>query len=158
MSPEVQKQGYQWLHKKEPHCTGSRWTSDLPLSMPVTYHSHHQTARFLSSKNYYWSQSKGGVFTCVCQSFCPWGVCIPARIWEGGCGQRGVWAGSVDRGCVDRGCWQGYMDGGCALPPEMATAAVGTHPTGMHTCFKKSRPSRQGYHMDLKIDIPVQVS
>ena len=48
-------------------------------------------------------------------------------IWEGWCTD-----GGVDRGgggmCVDGG-WGVYTP-----PPVMATAASGTHPTGMHTC------------------------
>ena len=31
------------------------------------------------------------------------------------------------------GVWLGWV--GVFLPPEMATAAVGTHPTGMHSCW-----------------------
>ena len=41
-------------------------------------------------------------------------------------GQRGVF-GQGD-GCLGRG------GGGGRPPPEMATAAVGTYPTGMHSC------------------------
>ena len=41
------------------------------------------------------------------------------------------------------GCSGGCLLGGCPLrgvlggdpPPETATAAGGTHPTGMHSCF-----------------------
>ena len=50
---------------------------------------------------------EGYVFTPVCQSFYSQGGLLP-----GGC-----------------------LLGGCGDPPEMATAAGGTHPTGIHSCL-----------------------
>ena len=45
-------------------------------------------------------------------------------------GRMGVWSGGV---------WsEGEGGGGRPPPPEMATAAVGRHPTGMHSCFRNS--------------------
>ena len=38
-----------------------------------------------------------------------------------------------------RGCVTGPGGPG-GEPPEMATAAGGTHPTGMHSCFAKFLP------------------
>ena len=48
----------------------------------------------------------------------------------GGCMVRGgAWSG----GCmVPGGAWS---QGGAGGDPPMATAAGGTHPTGMHSCF-----------------------
>ena len=59
-------------------------------------------------------------------------------VWQGGGGA--CMAGDVHgrRGMHGRGhAWQGGMRGrGCAWQEEMATAADGTHPTGMHSCLK----------------------
>ena len=66
----------------------------------------------LSSETYLPSAAKlrqGNVFRSVCQEFCPhWG--------EGGCLPQ---------------CMLGYTH----PPLQTATAADGTHPTGMHSCF-----------------------
>ena len=58
-------------------------------------------------------------------------VCIPACTWTGG-GIEGVSARGM--GCLigGGGC---LIGGGVHSPPEMATAAVGKHPTGMITCY-----------------------
>ena len=42
----------------------------------------------------------------------------------------GQWA--VDKGHGQGGVW---TEGGVHLSPEIATAAVGAHPTGRHSCF-----------------------
>ena len=56
---------------------------------------------------------KGNVFTPVCQSFCSAG---------GG-------------GCLPQ-CMLGYTNTPGQTPPQQtATAADGTYPTGMHSCF-----------------------
>ena len=49
------------------------------------------------------------------------------------CGRRCAWQGACMAGGMrGRGCaWQGVC-----MVGEMATAADGTHPTGMHSCFK----------------------
>ena len=66
---------------------------------------------------------------------CPQGDgrgCFVEGVWcRGRCGVEGVSA----RGCLLRGVpAQGGLSG-CVCPSsEMATAIVGTHPTGMHTC------------------------
>ena len=57
----------------------------------------------------------------------------------GGCLLPGglVWGVSGPRGClVQQGC---LLPGGCLMetPPGTATAAGGTHPTGMHSCERK---------------------
>ena len=82
---------------------------------------------------------KSNVFTSVCQEFCRgWGG-IPACTGRGGvcipaCTGLGV--------CIPV-C---NMQGGCGrhppgqtpsrqIPPRTATAADGTHPTGMHSCY-----------------------
>ena len=72
------------------------------------------------------------------------GGSIPTYIWVEGVYPSMYWARCVDRGvccgvcvggvCVDRWVWMGV----CPLaPPMMATEAVGTHPTGTHTCSKE---------------------
>ena len=70
------------------------------------------------------------------------GMCVCLRVVGGV--DSGAWAGGVDEcmwtGCVCLGVWTGRVSGqkGCtplAPPPsEMATEAVGTHPTGVHSC------------------------
>ena len=105
---------------------------------------------------------KGNVFTSVCDSVHRGCVCVcMGHAWQGGhvwqegvcmaggmhgkgvcmtgdiCG-RGmhgrvcVWQGGMHgRGCT----WQGAcIMGGVCMAEEMATAVVGTHPTGMHSC------------------------
>ena len=68
---------------------------------------------------------------------CPGGVC------------QGVGGGVLPRGCLPRGgggggCWWCPPRVGCLPrarpppPPEMATAAVGMHPTGMQSCVFKN--------------------
>ena len=66
---------------------------------------------------------QGNVFTPVCQSFCS----------RGGMHARGhVWWGHALQGaCVPRGT---CVAGGLCVARETATAAGGTHPTGMHSC------------------------
>ena len=56
---------------------------------------------------------KGNVFTPVCHSV------HRGRAWQGA--------------CMVRVCMAGGMHGG-HVAGEMATAADGTHPTGMHSC------------------------
>ena len=75
-------------------------------------------------------------------SVCPqWGGGMRGR----GCAWQGAYmagGASVAGGMQGRGCaWQGvcvaggtFMAGGACLTGEMATAAGGTHPTGMHSC------------------------
>ena len=47
---------------------------------------------------------------------------------------QGVWKEVWTGGCVDGGVY-----GQCTLPPaeKMVTDAVGTHPTGIHSCINK---------------------
>ena len=64
------------------------------------------------------------MFTGVCLStgggyLVPGGCLVLGGLWSGGMG-RLVWGGAVPGGD----------------PPRTATAAGGTHPTGMHSCFK----------------------
>ena len=96
------------------------------------------------------SLGQGNIFIGVCQEFCSRGVPAP-----GGCvsapggvpGPRGV---SAPRG-VPRPRRECLVPGGCLLrgegvcsrgggawwrPPRTATAAGGTHPTGMHSCCR----------------------
>ena len=61
----------------------------------------------------------------------PGGVCSQGSACSGGVSARGgVWSWVVP----DPG--GGAAPGGCLVetPPGTATAAVGTHPTGMHSC------------------------
>ena len=54
-----------------------------------------------------------------------------------GPGRSAPGGGAWSRGGV---CSRGLVPGGCAWwrPPGTATAADGTHPTGMHSCFQLS--------------------
>ena len=83
----------------------------------------------------------------MCQEFCPQEGCA----WQGG----HAWQGLNDRGIHGRGyVWQGvhskggmhgkggmqckggmHGGGGACVAGETATAADGTHPTGMHSCL-----------------------
>ena len=101
--------------------------------------------------------SCGKVFTRVCQEFCPkegvcvsgmcaWGTCMAGDVhgkgacvaggsaWQGG----HVWQGCAWGACMVGGhAWQGSVhggEGGACTAGETATAADGTHPTGMHSC------------------------
>ena len=66
------------------------------------------------------SLGQGNIFRSVCQEFCPRGWC--AWSWEGVPGPGGGGAGPGG-GLVE-------------TPPRTATAASGTHPTGMHSCLQ----------------------
>ena len=56
-------------------------------------------------------------------------VCIPECTWARVCIQNALGQGCV---CMPACTW---AVGGYGHPsPEMATAAFGTHPTGMHPC------------------------
>ena len=72
-----------------------------------------------------------------------WG-CVPALEGLSGPGVCLVWGGVCSRGCL---VWGGSAPGGVYAPggtcsggclvetPRTATAAGGTHPTGMHSCL-----------------------
>ena len=49
----------------------------------------------------------------------------------------------MDRGCV----WTG---GGVHSPAQTATDAVGTHPTGMHSCFRIVHISMKLLHVHMQ--------
>ena len=57
------------------------------------------------------------------------GVPAPGGLLWGRSAARGV---PVLEGACSKG---GLLPGGCGDPPGTATAAGGTHPTGMHSCF-----------------------
>ena len=97
------------------------------------------------------SLGQGNMFTGVCLStggILDWGVWSGGyRSWgvpaPGGCAcSQGVWSQRVPapggssprgRGCLLSG---GLVPEGCLVEtPTTATAAGGTHPTGMHSCF-----------------------
>ena len=67
-----------------------------------------------------------------------WGGLVPGGLVQGGCapGGWGVWYWGVSGsgGCLVLGgaCSWGVPGGG---PPRTATAAGGTYPTGMHSCY-----------------------
>ena len=86
-----------------------------------------QTIILLPSTNEVWGQ--GNMFTGVCLSTA--GVC-PGGGWSQGDGWSRGWL--VPRG----GAWSG-RESGLGVPggdpPRTATAAGGTHPTGMHSCY-----------------------
>ena len=72
---------------------------------------------------------QGYIFTGVCHSAKGGGCLLP----EGACSQGGV---SAPGGCLLPGGVPapGGVPGGDPPPPRTATAAGGTHPTGMHSC------------------------
>ena len=117
---------------------------------PVHLHKLHTTTiicfsikfKFITTRKR--SLGQGNIFTGVCLSTggvpAPGGCLLP-----GGClvQEGGVWSW---RGCLllEGGCSGGcLLLGGCLVwgvpggdPPRTATAAGGTHPTGMHSCNK----------------------
>ena len=67
------------------------------------------------------SMGEGNVFTGACHPFCQQGGgLLPELLPGGGGGGRGVWSG-----------------GSLPPTPEMASAAVGTHPIGIHSCLER---------------------
>ena len=105
---------------------------------PAVYHF-----RNLNPNNIYRPQTKlreGNVFTGVCDPVHGGGgVRAPGSAWsregllQGGCLFQGVPA--LGGGLLLGGC---LLREGCLVetPPPMATAAGGTHPTGMHSCIE----------------------
>ena len=102
-------------------------------SHTVDYFFSKNSAKYYAINNYYHPQMKlwkGNVFTPVCQSFCSQGCVYPSMHW----GRHP----SVQ-------CMLGYTPlAQCMLeytlppgqtPHPTATAADGTHPTGMYTCY-----------------------
>ena len=72
---------------------------------------------------------QGNIFTSVCQEFCSQGGClVPGGSAPGGVSAPGRVPASGGVG--------GLLPGGCLVetPPGTATAAGGTHTTGMHSC------------------------
>ena len=82
------------------------------------------------------SFGQGNIFTSMCQEFCPrGGGVIPACIAGGipACLAAGLQVGLLPVGGVPAP--GGSAPGGAWWrPPGTATAAGGTHPTGMHSC------------------------
>ena len=85
------------------------------------------------------SLGQGNIFTSVCQEFCSQGDGVP------GLGERGAWCqgGACSWMAWSRGVpgpRRGFLVLGGAWwrlpPPRTATAAGGTHPTGMHSCLR----------------------
>ena len=72
---------------------------------------------------------QGYIFTGVCDSVHRGGVCSQGGLLLGVPGPGGV----CSRGYLLLG---GSAPGGWRSPPGTATAAGGTHPTGMHSCFE----------------------
>ena len=72
----------------------------------------------------------GGITACLAAgSACSQGVCSRGGV----CSRRGAWSGgSAPGGLLQGGSAPGGVPG--ADPPGTATAAGGTHPTGMHSC------------------------
>ena len=82
------------------------------------------------------SLGQGNIFRSVCQEFCPLGGGGVSGLLLGVSAPGGsLLPGGLLRGggVCSRGC---LFSVGCAWwrPPGMATAAAGTHPTGMHSC------------------------
>ena len=95
------------------------------------------------------SLGQGNIFTPVCHSVHRWGgVWSGGRVPAPGGGREGGWClvlegvpaprGSGPRGsaCSGGACSRGSGPGGAWWrPPRTVTAAGGTHPTAMHSCF-----------------------
>ena len=80
------------------------------------------------------SLGQGNIFTSVCQEFCSQGgACSLGGAWSRGCLVGG---GLVLGGSGLGGAWSGGVPGGDT--PQTATAAGGTHPTGMHSCYENA--------------------
>ena len=93
---------------------------------------------------------KGNVFTSVCQEFYPGG----GRAWQkgeqawrrgacvvkGACTAKGGMCGGGEGACMAGGACVvgGGMCGRGCMAGETATAADGTHPTGMHSCLRSA--------------------
>ena len=61
---------------------------------------------------------------------------VGARVWQGGMHGGGcAWQGACMAGGVHG---RGHAWWGVCMAGETATAADGTHPTGMHSCFKRN--------------------
>ena len=91
--------------------------------------------------NYYRPQRKFAkvmsLHVCVCPRGGGGGIlaCIAGFQAHAGGGElRGLAGGGGSRGLHPGGAG-GLLRGGWRPPPVMATAAGGTHPTGMHSCF-----------------------
>ena len=86
---------------------------------------------------------KGNVFTSMCQKFC-WGG---GHVWQGACVAGGMCGRENVHGrgdmCGRGACMAGggmcVWGGGVCVAGETATAAEGTHPTGMHSYNQRSR-------------------
>ena len=86
-----------------------------------------------------WSMGEGNIFTGICHSVHREGILLHGLFPEGdllpGCVWVGVWLGGVWLGGVWSEMVGVWSEGGRQTPPlEMATATVGTHPTGIHSC------------------------
>ena len=94
-----------------------------------------------------------------------WGkvICLQACVlpqWGGGAwSQGGAWSRGVHGSgrCLLPGGWGCMVPGGLLLvgggclvetPPPTATAAGGTHPTGMHSCWVLFLPPVMFFHVD----------
>ena len=105
------------------------------------------------------SLGQGNIFRSVCQEICPWGGgggawsrgwggLVPACLAGFQAHTQGGSLGGSGRGGVSRPTAKGEVEGDLVqanLPPPMtATAAGGTHPTGMHSCSKMNWKSDYG--------------
>ena len=119
------------------------------LCVPFAYTGKKMFSRLRTSAEFLPSAievCEGYVFTPVCHSVHRWGVQAKAQggLLGGGCPGPGPVGGCPGPGPVG-GC-PGPGPGGCVLqhalrqtpppPQQTATAADGTYPTGMHSCFK----------------------
>ena len=83
---------------------------------------------------------------CVCGG----GACVAGgHAWSGVCMAGGMHGGDV---CLFQGgpCMVGW---GACVAGEMATAADGTHPTAMHSCWSCSYKSTDAYALFPTISI-----
>ena len=120
------------------HCSRRHttyWNAFLLVYVSYYHYRHLLNVFFLPSAN---EVCEGCFYTCL--SFCPEGGLGP-----GPGGGWGVWLGQVSRprprgrlGGLAGGCSgpEGCIPACTETPPQQtATAADGTHPTGMHSCY-----------------------
>ena len=110
---------------------------NVPRDWVIKHYVHsHRAKRKANSKHYFdicrflLTAGEGNVFTRVCYSF-HWGVGgLPTR---GSLSRVSLSRRSLSRGPLSRGV---SVKGGAWIKTSLAaTAAVGTHPTGMYSCY-----------------------
>ena len=120
----------------------------VPVADPGLLRRGMSTPEFGPKTYYYHPQTKlrkGNVFTPVCQSFCSHGgVCLSACWDTSPQGDTTPGQNPPPSACWDihpplhRACWDTQCPVHAGI--DMATAADGKHPTGMHSCLARFLP------------------